>query len=540
MPIHPDEGVRILLERLRHPQPATALVVTGRFGEPPTLKLTQPELPLHRFLERRRAYYPGVELVVDAELSRQTDPYLDDHVVHKERLLPAVLGLEGMAQIAMALTGSSSPPSFEHVELTRPIAVSETGTTTIRLAALRRGPGLVEVCLRSEVTDYHVDHFRALCRFEPAAVPAIAFPGRSQSEAFRLPLDPERDLYGRILFHRGRFRRLQGYRLLRAKECIADIGPDDATPWFGPYLPAEFLLGNPAARDATMHAIQACIPHRRLLPTGIDHLVIHRVESGPRIVRARERSHEGNSFIYDLQVTNLRGELLEHWDGLRLRAVEDLARPEFWPPVLLGPYLERRLEELVPGSSVAVVAESRAFPERSAGSQTALRQALGQMERIFRRSDGKRVTLKHEGLSAAHARHLTLAVAGAGIVACDVEEVAARADTVWDGLLGSDRFKMAERVSRERSEVLNVAATRLWTAIECMKKAGLPPEAPLVLDSTTSDGWVLFRSGALTIATGVVSLPATDIPLAVGLALNQVLNGAQALPAIQAAATRPE
>jgi enediyne polyketide synthase len=99
---------------------------------------------------------------------------------------------------------------------------------------------------------------------------------------------------------------------------------------------------------------------------------------------------------------------------------------------------------------------------------------------------------------------------------------------------------MAERISRERPEGLSAAATRLWTAIECMKKAGLPPEAPLVLDSTTSDGWVLFRSGALTIATGVVSLPATDIPLAVGLALNQVLNGAQALPAVQTAATRPE
>src|ERR1017187_10081476 len=153
MPIHPDEGVRILLERLRHPQPATALVVTGRFGEPPTLKFTQPELPLHRFLERRRAYYPGVELVVDAELSRQTDPYLDDHIVHKERLLPAVLGLEGMAQVAMALTGSSTPPSFEHVEFTRPIAVSENGTTTIRLAALRRGPGLVEGWLRSAIND---------------------------------------------------------------------------------------------------------------------------------------------------------------------------------------------------------------------------------------------------------------------------------------------------------------------------------------------------------------------------------------------------
>ena len=109
MPIHPDEGVRILLERLRSTQPATALVVTGRFGEPPTLKSSQPELPLHRFLERRRAYYPGVEVVVDAELSRQTDPYLDDHIVHEERLLPAVLGLEGMAQIPMSSSGFQNP-----------------------------------------------------------------------------------------------------------------------------------------------------------------------------------------------------------------------------------------------------------------------------------------------------------------------------------------------------------------------------------------------------------------------------------------------
>jgi enediyne polyketide synthase len=540
MPIHPDEGVRILLECLRHPQPATALVVTGRFGEPATLKLTQPDLPLQRFLERRRAYYPGVELVVDAELSRQTDPYLDDHVVHKERLLPAVLGLEGMAQVAMALTGSRTPPSFEHVELTRPIAVSEKGTTTIRLAALRRGPGLVEVCLRSEVTDYHVDHFRCLCRFEHADAKAIPIPGYSPLEALRLPLEPERDLYGRILFHRGRFRRLQGYRLLRAKECIAEIGPDDATPWFGPYLPGEFLLGNPAARDAALHAIQACIPHRRLLPTGIDQLVIHRIESGQRIVWARERSREGNNFIYDLQVTNPGGELIENWDGLRLRAVEELPPPESWPPALLGPYLERRLEELVPGSSLAVGVESCPSLKRSAGSVAAQRRALGRIEHIFRRPDGKRVTLKHESLSAAHTRNLTLAVAGAGVVACDVEEVIARSGTVWGGLLGSDRHKLAERISRERPEDLNTAATRLWTAFECMKKAALSPEAPLVLDSITDDGWVLFRSGGLTIATCVAFLSGTEAPLAIGLALNHVVNGAQALPAVQTLATEPE
>src|SRR2546426_7790679 len=27
--------------------------------------------------------------------------------------------------------------------------------------------------------------------------------------------------------------------------------------WFGPYLPSQFVLGDPAARDAALHAIQA-------------------------------------------------------------------------------------------------------------------------------------------------------------------------------------------------------------------------------------------------------------------------------------------
>ncbi len=541
MPIHPDEGARILLERVRHPQAATALVVTGRFGEPPTLKLTQPEMPLQRFLERKRAYYPGVELVVDAELSPQTDPYLEDHIVHKERLLPAVLGLEAMAQVAMALTGSRTLPSFEHVELTRPVAVSEKGTTTIRLAALRRGPGLVEVCLRSEVTDFHVDHFRALCRFGPAAGKNVSLPDEhSQAEPLRLPLEPGDDLYGRILFHRGRFRRLQGYRLLKAKECIAEIRPDDGAPWFGPYLPTELLLGDPGARDATLHAIQACIPHRRLLPIGIDRLVIHHHDSGTCLVRARERSRDGNVFIYDIQVTTAGGELVEQWEGLRLRAVEELAAPASWPVALLGPYLERRLEELVTGSAVTVAAHACSTQDRSANSRLALRRALGQKEQIFRRPDGKPVTAKARSLSAAHARQFTLAVAGTSGVACDVEEVAARADGAWAGLLGPDRLRMAERISRERAEDLHTSATRLWNALECQKKAGLPPDTPLVLDLITPDGWVLFRSGTLLIASCVAAVQGIEAKLAIGLAAHQAERGPQPLPAVQPLATGQE
>jgi hypothetical protein len=41
-----------------------------------------------------------------------------------------------------------------------------------------------------------------------------------------VPIEPDVDLYGRILFQKGRFRRLKGYRRLRAAGCVAAISRD--------------------------------------------------------------------------------------------------------------------------------------------------------------------------------------------------------------------------------------------------------------------------------------------------------------------------
>jgi enediyne polyketide synthase len=534
-PITVDEGVRTFCALLRQASPAVSLVVAGRFGQPPTLKMLEPELPLRRFLERKRVFYPGVELVVEAELSLGADPYLADHVVQKQPWLPAVLGLEAMAQAAMALAGSADAPIFENVEFPRPVAVAGQAPLTIRLAALRRENGCVEVCLRSEETDFQVDHFRAVCRFagrDEAAVPRLAL---LLLEAEHLPLDPQHDLYGRILFHGGRFRRLRGYRLLKAKECVAEITADDGAVWFGPYLPAEFALGDAAARDAALHAIQACIPHRRILPTGLDRMVIRRGKPGARFVRAKERSRDGNNFVYDVDVTDAAGEVMERWDGLRLRAVEVMAAREPWPEALLGPYLERRLEELADaGAPVKVAFERGGRGERAAGGDRAMQQALGTTARIRRRPDGKPVWPGEEGLSASHALDFTLAVARAGGAACDLEEAAARTDAVWRDLLGGEKFKLAQRIAHQGAESVDTAATRLWTAMECMKKIGQPVTAPLVLESTTADGWTLLRSGAIVIATYVAAVRGLKSPLAVAVALT---SHAQHQPARTAAQT---
>ena len=96
---------------------------------------------------------------------------------------------------------------------------------------------------------------------------------------------------------------------------------------------------------------------------------------------------------------------------------------------------------------------------------------------------------------------------------------------MWRDLLGQDRFKLAERVAHEQSEAADTAATRLWTAAECMKKSGLSGEAPLVLASSSADGWVLFRAGALTIGTCASSVRANKAPLIVAIAVQS--NGAR-------------
>jgi enediyne polyketide synthase len=499
MPITPDEGVRILLGALRNPGNAMARVITGRFGEPATLKLHSPELPLRRFLDRKRAYYAGVELIVEADLSLEADPYLRDHILQKQMLFPAVFGLEALAQTAMALAETTATPMVENVEWLRPITVSDGKHTTIRISALKRTEDLVEVCIRSEETDFQADHVRALCRFGPVKT-ALAGLCWSQPGKNVVRLEPERDLYGGILFHEGKFRRLRSYRLLKAGECLAEITPDTHAPWFGPYLPGGFVLGDPGARDAALHAIQACIPHLRILPVGVERVTIHQAGPGPHFVRAKERKRDGSNFIYDLEVTDEGGAVIECWSGLRLRAVAEMPQREAWPEALLAAYLERRLEELTQGAQVSV-----AF-ERRMSSDTLMQQALGRPLNIWRRPDGKPMTNDHENVSASHSNDLTLAVAGGAGAACDLEMVVSRSDREWRDLLGGERFKLAGQISRPGAEGMDTATTRLWAATECLKKAGVPVGAPLTLESCTTDGWVLFRSGAIVVATCAVAV----------------------------------
>ncbi|HEY0168865.1 MAG TPA: SDR family NAD(P)-dependent oxidoreductase [Jatrophihabitans sp.] len=507
-PIRTEDGIEILNRALADPSAPTTMVVMGRAEGLPTITFEQREIALSRFLDRTQVHYPGVELVAEADLSATADLYLADHLLDGDLLFPAVLGMEAMAQAAAALTGNERPPVLTDVEFLRPIVVPAQGRTTIRIAALVTDNGDVEAVIRSSDTGFQADHFRAILRYSESLPETVGSSGRSEL----LPLDPARELYGSILFQGGRFQRLLGYRQLAAKSCVAEIGNQPSQDWFAGFLAQDLVLADPGTRDALMHAIQCCVPEATLLPAGIQRLYLadrRDVLAQEKVtLHAVERLREGDTYLYDLDVCDLAGKLVERWEGLRLQAVRKQDGTGPWLASLLGPYLQRRAELILGDLDLrCAVLPDGAYP---AQGQTARREqtakalgwALGEPTTVRYRPDGKPEVDGGVEVSSSHSAGLTFVVAGGSKpVSCDVEVVIGRSEQDWAELLGREPFALARLLAAEQGEELSLAATRVWGAVECLRKVGRARIEPITVEEQRADRWVVLRSGAARITT---------------------------------------
>lgn len=526
-PISVDEGVRELRRLLSHPDPGPVVVVSGRTGPAPTLHRPA-ELPLGRFVDRAVVHYPGVELITETELSAASDPYLADHMLDGDALLPAVLGMEAMAQTAAALSGHTGVPVLEDAEFLRPVTVPPTGSTTVRVAALLRDPGTVDVAVRSEETGYATDHFRAVLRW-PAPDTVSERGGRRTGPALpRVPLDPATDLYGGLLFQGKLFQRLLAYRKVSARHTVAEVEAHatGAAAWFAPYLPQDLVLADPGARDTVMHALQTGVPDAVLLPERVDRLRPadpgDRYD-GPLVVDARERARDGDSLTYDVDVRDPSGRVVERWEGLRLRAVRSRGGRGPWLPALLGPHLERSLERVLgPGIAVAVEPEpattpggSRSTEERRARSELAVSRLLDRPAALRHRADG-RPEAAGAHVSVSHGAGVTMAVTGPEPLGCDVESATERPRAVWADLLGPAALAVADLLSGETGEDPAVNGTRVWGALECLRKTGTATRA-LTLERVDPDGWTVLACGEVRIATWSTRLANEGPPVVVAV-----------------------
>jgi enediyne polyketide synthase len=528
-PISPDQGVEVLLRLIADPDAPPVTVVTGRTGEVDTVRRELPPLPLHRFTVAPLIRYHGVELVTEAELNVGTDPYLADHLLDGNLLLPAVIGMEAMCQVAAAVTGCEGAPVLEDVRFLRPVVVPPDGSARVRIAATVTDTGTVEVVLHAEESGFVAEHFRARLVFSglpvPEGPPAPDGPGLGD-----VPLDPVADLYGDVLFQGDRFRRLRRFHRVSARHVDADLSVDETAEWFAAYLPGGLLLADPGMRDALMHGNQVCVPDATLLPSGIDRL--HPLAAGadvPKELRyvAVEREGEGQSYVYDIAACAPDGRVVERWEGLRLTAVRRRTRSAPWAGPLLASHMERTVEELT-GRRVALAVEpdeGHSPVEASAGAGVrrsmtarAAGRALGAPAAVSYRPDG-RPELVADGLvmSASHTAGWTLcAVADAATVGCDIERVVARPTAAWEGLLG-EHAPLAASVAKETGDGYDTAATVVWTAVECMQKAGLTTHAPLSLTPRTVDDWTVFASGGVRVAVLATRLKGLPDPVAVAV-----------------------
>jgi enediyne polyketide synthase len=353
-----------------------------------------------------------------------------------------------------------------------------------------------------------------------------------------IDLEPGRDLYGPILFHQGRFQRIRTYRHLRSKTCIAEITPAGDTQLYAQYLPDTLVLGDFTARDAVIHAIQACIPHGTLLPVGVEHITFtsHCAQAPyPRFVYAKERARVGALFTYDVEVRTEQHEIIERWEGLRLQLVAEIKPQEHWKYTLLVPFLERRVNELCRAGPIGVAFQNgkyngeyhSKYKERHVQSEQALRSILGSSVPIYRLADGRPVVVAEDEtrISVAHTHDLTLGVAASQAVGCDMETVLSPSS--WQDLLGPQRYQLARLVAAEYHEELDVAATRTWTALESLKKAGAPVTIPLILmtpmtpKASNDEGWVCFSAGQFCIMTYITHIQQIEGPLSLAICIQQ-------------------
>ena len=284
---------------------------------------------------------------------------------------------------------------------------------------------------------------------------------------------------------------------MTARSCQALVRGADDRPWFArpDDAAAPLILGSPGLNDAIMRMLQACVPHRRVLPAALRSLTVSGAEvRGAVQVRAEWAGDAG----WTVTATDAAGLATAALSGLQLYGVGALEHPAPWHPALLAAMVQGQAVEL--------------------GLDPALRVTLscGQPGEAARAGQPR-----PDGVPWLDARTGTGPLAGFELnvrasrpVACYWEAVGAGPGSPGarlDGLAQQLRDRQAERPEHVSSRLRAIAA--------CLAAAG--PETaggPVTLARAGAAGWVQVRAGAATMACTVTALDGVAQPITIALA----------------------
>ncbi|HJQ03127.1 MAG TPA: SDR family NAD(P)-dependent oxidoreductase [Jatrophihabitans sp.] len=500
-PIRPADGIAMFTRLIDDEAGPITSLATGRFPPTSTARLTGSADTDGRFLENLVLHLPATELVADSELSYGDDLYLADHEIQGGGVLPAVLVLEAFAQAAGLLGLPAGGVVFEQVSLTSPVDVGPDDRVTLRVAALSTEPDRYELVARCDSDDYAANRVSALLRpmgsMAADRAPAVPPPG--------LSADRPSPLYGQVLFHRGRLRRVLDYQLLTAFRLRAWVHSDALTRWFSGFHSGRLRLGDPGALDAMLQVLLPAVPLRLALPVACERIEIPPASgAGALLVEATELSHTADEFTFDVSLSRPDGRLVARWTELRLRAVAERKFGTGLPLPLVGPWLSRLAAEAGVADGLLIASGPG---ERGDVAATALLEAI--TGRSVRHTPEGRPTLSDgaaQRLSASYLPSALLAGAAERPFGLDWQRPADLTESAWGDCLGTADLALAGQLQQAAGYRFAVACTMIWCAREAVRKAVGDEGGPLALLDRGPAGSQLLQAGELSLLGAPVTI----------------------------------
>lgn len=480
-PITLDEGINFFLNLLKRPIKKHNLVISGRHGAVKTLYKQEAAITQsYRFIEEILIYYKDVEIITQYTLSENTDLYLSDHVIDGQIVFPAVFGLEAIAQaLKMLATNFSGQIQFSNVNFSRPIILRKNQSKKLRVVIQRRNYNTFAAVIRDEETSFKIDHFSANIIIGDNSVEnkttGILMGGNEKTK-----LDTENDYYNSLLFHKGIFKRIYSFEYIGAYNCIAKASLVQDQKYFSDFLSENLVLSDPSLNDAVLHAIQVCVPHQTLLPKRIEKILFYPFDGDVNavIIIAKEIKQIVDEYYYDIEVLTENNILVAQWIGVKFQVLHQKKKRKLTNE-LLENVLRRKLDLIIGLRSNYKITSNK-------------KKSDGDVQ-FHKRSDGKPISLTANYQTRSHSLNQTIELEADVNIACDVEAIIYKHENDWGILLGDNRFQLIKEIQEFIKEDISISATRIWCAIECIRKAGLQLLSPLLVTHSDNDGTIYFK-----------------------------------------------
>lgn len=527
-----DHFMRLATSTAGTPQ----VVVAGRLGSLDIMR-SRPPARRTRFIREIIFFEYGVELEAKAVLTTAHDKYLDHHVFRGVRLFPTVFGIEAMHQAATAVAGAENAGTvlIRDIRLSYPITVEPDGLTEIRIKALVQDAGsdgastIVKAAVAAEQAGFTKDCFEATFVLNSGQAPGL-FPGEITGDD--LDIEPREDLYGHMLFQGPSFQRISRIISMTDDRCIfeASTQPPDAD--FDRDV-HPFTAGDPYFRDTLLQSVQIILPDVVALPVEIDRWEIYPKPQGfgkySVIVHILQRNDD--TIVSDVTAVDPNGVIVEKIHGYAVKIIErkkdapalsDLLSPDQWDEKMVNGQIARLCMEAGTVAPAIGIKHIPLLSKLSKPERHAIEQALfeGACREVLPKPSGASgpvaVAWTGQGkpflpgngeiaLSCTHDAKLLVCSTGPVPQGCDVEPVMHRDPDEWDLMLGREKQLLLDSLKKE-DDAFDRAATRIWCAVEALRKATDMQQDELTFGAKTGDCVIFNCPERITVLTFPVRL----------------------------------